>query len=263
MLHLVDLFAGLKTDFLSVASFMTKVDANEDRASRIGRIQAIVQEDFDRIKSAANPYAVLNLEIGATEAEIRDRYERYERFYRAENFQRLGDMDLTRKALDVRRAIGRAIVEIRAAETPPAFPTTDEAPETVPQLPSVDPDSAALGDIYFRDGLTYLRLGDFNSAKEHLERACGYDPSRGIILANLAYTRFKIDPTSPQICKDVRRSLLRAGKMEPDNVEICVILARFGINTRDLPTAHEAIRRVEKLRPDHPRLNKLKARAKF
>ncbi len=242
---------------------MTKLDASEDRASRISRIQAIVQEDFDRIKAASDPFEILNLEPSAHEEEVRERYERYERFYRAENFQRLGDMDLTRKALDVRRAIGRAFVELRAAAPPPEFPPSSTAPETMPQLPSVDPDSAALGDIYFRDGLTYLRLGDFNSANEHLQRACEYDPSRGIILANLAYTRFKLDPTSPEVREDSRRGLLRAHRMEPDNAEIAILVARFGINTRDTPMAHDAIRQVEKLRPDHPRLKKIKARAKF
>ena len=241
---------------------MANVDAKEDRAARLQRVRVIVQEDFERIKGTADPFAILNLDPSASEEEVRERYERYERFYRAENFQRLGDMDLTRKALDVRRAIGRAIVEINTgSEVSEA--TIDKAAPAVSQLPQVDTDAQALGDIYFRDGLTFLRLGDFNSAREHLQRACEYDPSRGILLANLAYTRFKIDPTSPEVREDARRSLIRASTMEPDNAEIFVLLARFGINTRDLQIAHEAIRTLEQVRPDHPRIGRLKARAKL
>lgn len=242
---------------------MPKVDSKEGRENRLGRIQTIVQEDYERIQSAPGPYVILNLTPDATAMEVRERYERYERFYRAENFQRLGDMDLTRKALDIRRAIGRAMVEIQtraeARDIEAGLPT----PNDRPALPDVDPDASAMGDIYFRDGLSYLRLGDFNAAREHLERASSYDPSRGIILANLAYTRFKLDPTKKEHIEETGRNLSQAASMEPDNPEIFTLMARFGINTRDQQMAHRAIERLELLKPDHPRLERLKKRAKY
>ncbi len=247
------------------AVFMSKVDSEKDRADRIGRIQVIVQEDYDRIQAAEGPFTVLNLATGSSPEEVRDRYERYERFYRAENFQRLGDMDLTRKALEIRRAIGRAMVQIQSnfqtQETPAAGVSSLADREA--GLPEVDPDAAAMGDIYFRDGLSYLRLGDFNAAFDQFQRASDYDPSRGIILANLAYTRFKIDPTDEEVADQTGRRLQRAAQMEPDNPEIFSLVARFGINRRDKEVAEQALKRLESIDPTHPRLTRLKKRANF
>ena len=235
---------------------MSKVDSPDEHTDRSERIRSIVREDFERIQDTSNPYVVLNLTGEATMEEVRDRYDRYERFYRAENFQRLGNMDLTRKALDVRRAIGRAMVQIQSR------PDTDAKP-VAPDLPDIDPEAEAMGDIYLRDGLTYLRLGDFNAAREYFQRACDYDPSRGIILANLAYTRFKLDPTNKPLKEEAGRGLQRAAKMEPDNPEIFALLARFGINTRNQEMSHRALEQLEALKPNHPLLPSLKKRAKY
>ncbi len=242
---------------------MSETDDKSDHSDRLKRIQSIVQEDFERIQNTDNPFLALNLSADATPSTVRERYERYERFYRAENFQRLGDMDLTRKALDIRRAIGRAMVEIQSQFEDREV--SEEAPSTEarPELPDVDSDAAAMGDIYFRDGLTYLRLGDLTTACDYFQRASDYDPSRGIILANLAYTRFKIDPTNDKVVEETGRSLSRAASMEPDNPEIFALLARYGINTRSQQTADRALTRLEALAPNHPRLDKLKKRANF
>lgn len=246
---------------------MGNPDESDDRASRLGRIQTIVHEDYERIQSTADPYVVLNLAPGSDIDEVRSRYERYERFYRAENFQRLGDMDLTRKALDIRRAIGRAVVEIQSRQQPapqqqPQQQAAAAAPPRV-EVPGVDPDAAAMGDIYFRDGLTYLRLGDFNAANDVLTRAVAYDPSRGIILANLAYTRFKLDPTSREVVDETGRLLTQSMSMEPDNPEVFVLCARFAINTQNNAMTRRAIERLETLKPDHPRLERLRRRARL
>ncbi len=241
---------------------MSDVDSEDDNESRLERIQGIVEEDFERIQSTDDPFVVLNLSEQATPEEVRDRYERYERFYRAENFQRLGDMDLTRKALDIRRTIGRAMVEIQSMFEQRSE-AEHQAKKAFSELPDVDPDAAAMGDIYFRDGLSFLRLGDLESARQHFQRASDYDPSRGIIIANLAYTEFKLDPTNDEVVEQTGRNLQRAANVEPKNPEIFVLLARFGINTRDQKTARSALERLEKLNPSHPRLKALKKRAKL
>ena len=242
---------------------MSKVDSSDEHTDRIERIRSIVREDFERIQETSDPYVVLNLTNEATMEEVRDRYDRYERFYRAENFQRLGNMDLTRKALDVRRAIGRAMVQIQSRPDTASKLEQPSAQQVAPDLPDVDPEAEAMGDIYFRDGLTYLRLGDFNAAREYFQRACDYDPSRGIILANLAYTRFKLDPTNEPLQGQAGRGLKRAAKMEPNNPEIFALLARFGINTRNQEMSHRALKQLEALKPDHPLLPSLKKRAKY
>ncbi|MFU8805109.1 MAG: tetratricopeptide repeat protein [Bradymonadaceae bacterium] len=240
---------------------MAPTDDTEDRNDRIGRIHTIVQEDYDRITSTDDSYVVLNLKPGAPLDQVHARYERYERFYRAENFQRLGDMDLTRKALDIRRAIGRAMVEIQASvneKNRDTLPALDE----VADLPSVSADARAMGDIYFRDGLSYMCLGDFNAASEHFQRSMDYDPTRGITLANHAYTAFKLRPTDPRVIEDARAGLRRAAAMEPNNVEIFVLMARFAINTRQIDQAEEAVQRIAEIQPDDPRIAKLRQRAK-
>lgn len=242
---------------------MSSIDSNDERASRISRIQAIVQEDFERIQLATDPFVVLNLAPDATVAEVRDRYERYERFYLAENFQRLGDMELTRRALHIRRAIGQAMAKIstrftQAEQTPlPEWSNNTPAKPT----PMVGADSAAMGDIYYRDGLTYLYLGDFAAACDHLQRSCDYDPSRGVVQAQLAYTRFKMDPMNQQIVEQCGETLRRAATLDPNHPEVFALLARFGINTRDKGLARSALKRLERLRPDHPRLRSLQKRA--
>ena len=224
-----------------------------DKAVRIDRLRAIVNEDYDRIAQTEDPYVILNLEPTASWEDAAARYERYERFYRAENFQRLGDMDLTRKALDVRRAVGRAIVEIQGRTEGEQGDGRTE-PGVINDL---DPSSRALGDIYFRDGLTYLRLGDLDSAVESLQRAAEYDPSRGIILAYHAYTTFRRRSHDPDLIEEARRNMLRAARIEADNADVHVLVARFFLKVREVDRAVEAIEAVKRIDPGHPKLDVL------
>ncbi len=256
---------------------MTSDDSPDTRAERIKRIQSIVEKDYNRIQATDNPYEVLNLSDEATPEQIQDRYERYERFYRAENFKRLGNMDLTRKALDVRRSIGRAMVDIRSQTQQPASRSQRPTPVAVDeshhvpspisppanQQPEVDADAAALGDIYFRDGLSYLSIGDLDNACQYFQTACEYDPTRGVILAHLAYTRFKRTPTHDKTVEKTRRQLDRAAKMSPRNAEVLALVARFAINTREIDRAREAIERMECIDPSHPLIGRLKKRAQY
>lgn len=230
------------------------VSDSGDKAVRIERLRAIVNEDYERISATEDPYRVLNLETGAPWDEAAARYERYERFYRAENFQRLGDMDLTRKALDVRRAVGRAIVEIQGM--------VDEVADgdSPPSISDLDPDSRALGDIYYRDGLTYLRLGDLDSSVECLQRASEYDPASGIVLAYLAYTTFRRRPHDADGIDESRRNMSRATRMDADNADVHVLAARFFLKLGEVDPAVESIERVRLLQPTHPKLTALEER---
>lgn len=226
-----------------------------DKADRIDRLRAIVNEDYDRIGKTEDPFVVLNLEPDATWEQAAARYERYERFYRAENFQKLGDMDLTRKALDVRRMVGRAIVEIQG------FIENGTADDSEPpSIGELDPNSRALGDIYYRDGLTYLRLGDIDSAVDCLRTASEYDPSRGIILAYLAYTTFRRQMNNPDIIDESKRNMIRSVRMEPNNADVHVLVARFYLKLREFEPAIESMDRVRELDPEHPKLETLEKR---
>ena len=245
----------LSIQTLSVAFVSTmSSDSSSDKADRIERLRAVVNEDYERIAAVEDPYKILNLDPGATWSEAAQRYERYERFYRAENFQRLGDMDLTRKALDVRRDVGRAIVEIQSMmDSPP-----DGADP--PSISELDPDSRALADIYYRDGLTYLRLGDLDSSVEYLRRAAEHDPSRGVVLAYLAYTTFRRRPQDPDAVEECRRNMLRATRMEADNADIHVLAARFFLKLGEQKSAAASIARVREIEPQHAKLGALDER---
>jgi tetratricopeptide (TPR) repeat protein len=275
---------------------MGKIDDNGDRVNRIGRIQGIVQEDYDRITGTRDPYIKLNLKPGSDFELV---VERYERFYRGENFERLGDDDLTRMALEIRGALGRAMVEIQArknaqksglvpgpdasahgprdqavsrndvptapfpkAETQAASPAPTVVEVANDLRTAIDPDEAAIGDIYYRDGLTFMRLGDYDSACDILLRARDYDPSRGIILANYAYSRFKSRAGDPSVVEQAGADLARAATLDPADAEIFVLMTRFAINSGQAAMAHEAISRLEIVHPGHPRLPKLRARVK-
>lgn len=241
---------------------MSSSDLNNEQAGRLSRLQAIVHDDYERIQHATDPFVVLNLAPGATYEEVYDRYARYERFYLAENFQRLGDQELTRRAVHIRHALSEAMAQIKAQMTRhDQIPLTDWLNDA-PSHPEVDADAAAMGDIYYRDGLTYLYLGDFAAACDHLQRACDYDPSRGVLQAQLAYTRFKLDPINPEVVKEAGQRLRRAATLDPEHPEIFALLARFGINTRDQEMARSALIRLEALHPDHPRLHSLRRRAR-
>lgn len=226
-----------------------------DNAVRIERLRSIVNEDYERISKTEDPFVVLNLDSSADWDAAAARYERYERFYRAENFQRLGDMDLTRKALDVRRAVGRSIVEIQGILEGNVADIEEPA-----SLSDLDPNSRALGDIYYRDGLTYLRLGDVDAAVDCLKRASEYDPARGIILAYLAYTTFRRRMKDPEIVAESKRSMAQAVRMEPNNADVHVLVARFYLKLQQADEALHHIKQVEELEPDHPKLDSLHKR---
>lgn len=225
-----------------------------DTSARIERIRAVVNEDFERISKSEDPFVILNIDPDIRWEEAAARYERYERFYRAENFQRLGDMDLTRKAMDIRRAVGRAIVEVQGL-------TVGEPVGAPPsEVDEVDPDERAMGDIYFRDGLTYLRLGDLDTARDAFRKSHDSDPGRGIALAYLGYTSFRRRIHDEELQQETRETMAAAIRLAPTDPDVHVLAARFHLKIGDTDAARAAIQRVERLEPAHPKLGKLHAR---
>ena len=51
---------------------------SNDKAARLDRIRAIVNEDFERISGSADPFVVLNLPRATDWEEASARYECYE-----------------------------------------------------------------------------------------------------------------------------------------------------------------------------------------
>lgn len=226
----------------------------------ITEIRARVDEDFARISQSKDPYQILGLPGGASYEEVHERYERYEKFYRADNFHRFGDASLTRRALDIRQAIGHAIVAINSQQK---FSSTSAGAESAGPgriVVPVDADNEAMADIYFRDGLTYLKLRDLNSAADCLQRAHNQNPNRAIILAYLGYVRFKLRSNDPEVVQQCGQSLRQAAQADPENIDVHILVARYALNVGEGQMAGEAIAQVERLNPEHPRLAKLRER---
>ncbi len=239
---------------------MTSFDDSGERNHRLNGIQRIVQEDYERICNTEDPYVALNLRPDASMSQVGLRYNRYERFYREENFQRLGDPELTRLALEIRRGIERAIIEIQTISGPDYAQDEASHRNVFASAQESSSDSLAFSDIYFRDGLTYMRLGDFDCAYEFFERARRYNPGRNVISAYIAYIAYKRRPDDPRCIEETTRAFERMSTLEPNNVDIYILQARFALGSQQRALALEALAKIEALEPDHPWLARLRAR---
>ena len=227
------------------------------KSERVERIRRMVKDDFGRISDTEDPWVILNISPDASWESVASKYERYERFYRSENFQKLGDMELTRQALDIRRAVSRAMVEI---ESQVGMKSSEVVDDPASQILDVDLDAFAMGDIYFRDGLTYLRLGDFDESMVCFRRSCDHDPTRGIAHAYRTYTHFRQYYNDPRVVEDARKNMAQATRLGPKDPDICVLVARFHLKLNEKELAQSAIAKVAELNPDHPKLEKLRLR---
>ena len=245
----------------------------DEKGARIERIREIVKEDFDRVHGSRDPYDVLNVAVGETLQQIEERYQRYERFYRAENFQRLGDIDLTRKALDIRRALGKAIIKVRkkgARATPSsrgshggatspyhhAAAASAASSSTTHDL-LLEHDHRALSQLYLRDGMTFLQLGDLAESSALLRRALEYDSSSGVTLAYLGYVMHKHRPFEAKATLEARECLDRAAQLCPEDPDVYILRGRFFAKQRDAPSLQECIEQIERINPAHPMLDRL------
>jgi len=225
-------------------------------SDKLERIRNIVQDDYTRIVSAKSPFEILNVSDGESLAHIEERYDRLEKFYRAENFQRLGDLDLTRRALDIRRAIGRAINELRKRGHRVGA-ARSSAEEHDASLFMPDGDRYALGEIYLRDGMTFLQLGDLTEACSLLGRAVEYNSEHGIALAYLGYVTHKSRPYDSHTVTRALGYLDRAAEIAPNEPDIFVLRGRFFAKQQDVVGLRATIKHIEQINPAHPMLDRL------
>ena len=235
---------------------MNQTDEQNDKAVRLARIREIVREDFARVQAASSPYQVLNVMDGEGMDEIEERYVRYERFYRAENFQRLGDIDLTRKALDIRRAIGRSIVDIRKRGARARHPLTSSGVHDAAIFDGGE-DRYALAEIYLRDGMAYLQLGEMNEAQRFLRLSVDYDPEGAMAMAYLGYVVHKQRSFDQEAVEEARRLLDRAAEISPHEPDIFVLRGRFFAKLEDTESLQATIDAIEKIDPAHHMLDRL------
>lgn len=235
-----------------------------EKKSRISKIREIVLEDLQRIQHTTSPYVMLNSSEQDALEVIEQRFEKYERFYRPENFQRLGDIDLTRKALDIRVRIGQAIEEVRIlSHQRPTLETLSVASHAeVSSASAVSDDDCAMGDIYFRDAMAFIQLGDLNEAYNLLERSIDHDDQRGISHAYLGYMTFKRRAYIADAI-DVARDLLdRAAHLDRGDCDVFVLRGRFFARMGELNELERVIEHIETLDPTHPTLDRLQRKAR-
>lgn len=238
---------------------MTRFDDTDERNHRLSGIKRIVQEDYERICNTEDPYVALNLRADASLSQVGSRYNRYERFYREENFQRLGDPELTERVIEIRRSIERAMIEIQTFFGPESV-QEDSNYYVFAGAREATADNLAFGDIYFRDGLTYLRLGDFDSATEFFKKARRHSPDRGIIIAHIAYLDYKRESGNPQAVVEAVRAFEKAIALDSGNVDIYILQARFALSSSQRELAVASIAKIEAIEPTHPWLSRLKSR---
>ena len=229
----------------------------DDRLARLEKIRDIVQEDFGRVLQAQNAYEVLNTTKAEDLHDIEERYHRYERFYRPENFQRLGDIDLTRKALDIRRAIGRAILDIRQDKANRPATAAPHGQSHDASLFSLNEDKTAMADIYKRDGMTYLKLGDLGAAYQFFKTSVDLNSNDGLALAYLGYTLHKSKFFEPSAREDAQELLDRAAQINPNNPDIFILRGRFFARLKDIPNLHATIEHIEHIDPTHAMIDRL------
>ncbi len=248
---------------------MTLGDGQDKKNARVERIREIVMEDFERVNSSRDPYDILNVAVGESIQQIEERYQRYERFYRAENFQRLGDIDLTRKALDIRRSLGKAIVEVRKlggrvqrnSSMNNAYPIgvggARSTGASKPYNPLLDNDYKALGQIYLRDGMTFLQIGDLAESTALLRRSLDYNSSSGVTLAYLGYVMHKHRPFDAQILAEAREYLEQAVQLAPNDPDVYILRGRFFAKQHEAHNLQQCIDAIERINPAHPMLDRL------
>lgn len=234
---------------------MARSDEPNDKDARLERIREVVRDDYERIRLANSPYQILNVVDGESLEQIEDRYNRYERFYRAENFQRLGDIDLTRKALDIRRAIGRAIVEVRRSGPRGGSNRVSRTHDT--SIFEDSHDRHALAEIYLNDGLTYLQLGELTEAGRFFRLSVDYDEMRAISLAYLGYVIQKQRSFDSSAVEEARDYLDRAAKLDPEDPDVFILRGRFFAKLQDVDNLAQTIVDIERIDPAHPTLDRL------
>jgi tetratricopeptide (TPR) repeat protein len=224
--------------------------------AEVDEIRRVVARDHNRVTETDDPWKVLGLGRDASSAEINQRFEQYEQFYRADNFERFDDKDLTKQALEIRKRVSRAVVELQASRRS----SGDVSSNGAPVLQSIDPDCRALADIYFRDGITWMKLEDLESAITCFKRSMDHDPGEGVPLAYHAFARFDREPDNSEVIAECRESFRTAAIVDPENPEVHVLRARFAIRSGHPEMAGASIENVRKLEPGHPAVGELRRR---
>ena len=224
-------------------------DANEAQRRRI---YDVVLRDFRRVLDRSSPYEALRVSRNDPLDVIRRRYERFERFYRPENFQRLGDSKLYRLAVEIRQALARSMAEIEAEQYNSGLSNSklDSNFGNVSWLEShstKDP----LANIFFNDGLTYLRIAEFGEAEQHFKRAAKLEKGNAMYRAYILWTLFLAEDRSQEAAQRTREKLEQLISHNPNEDTPYHFLAHIHREEGNLEKAVAYYRKAAELNPDN------------
>jgi len=239
---------------------MMVVDIEKDQRDhqQIRRIYDVVLRDYRRVSECDNPYEALRVARSDSLDVIRRRYERFERFYRPENFQRLGDSKLFQLAVEIRQALARSMAEIEAFNNASSSMLgtsmgggTSEAfgrgASWFEPAETKDP----LAHIFFNDALTYLRLGDLDEGEHHFRRAVEAEPANSMYQAYVIWTTYLKAGRSREAGQSAQDTLNRLVERYPSEDTAFHFLAHIFREEGDLEKAVIYYRKAAELNPDN------------
>ncbi|OIP37717.1 MAG: hypothetical protein AUK47_13085 [Deltaproteobacteria bacterium CG2_30_63_29] len=232
----------------------TSSDVKDKRSDeQLRRIYDVVLRDYRRVLDRTSPFEVLRVSSNDNLDVIRRRYERFERFYRPENFQRLGDSKLYQLAIEIRQALARAMAEIEAGvSSSPGISNMNANVSFGRGLSWFEPETSdPLAQIFFNDGLTYLRISDFEESASHFQRSIELEPQNGMFKTYLVWTAFLKGDRTQQAAETARRDLEELLLAYPEEDTVYHFLAHIHREEGNLELAVSFYRKAAEINPDN------------
>ena len=187
-----------------------------DSGRKFERIRQMVEEDQGRIVRAKSPYQVLGLAEGSGTTEVTARFQRFSRFYRPENFERIGDDELVSTARELLAAFRNAATEI-LGKAPAEIPLSQDRKSSPSVSRKISADEQVLADVFFDDGSTYLKLGDIGGALAQFNRSTKLAPDNPRYLAYAGWCTYQANRDNPTGVSEAKQTLLSVLKLDSRN----------------------------------------------
>ena len=187
-----------------------------DSGRKFERIRQMVEEDQSRVTRSRSPYQMLGLAEGSGTTEVTARFQRFSRFYRPENFERIGDDELVATARELLAAFRNAATEI-LGKAPAELPLSQDRKSNPSVSQKISADEQVLAEVFFDDGSTYLKLGDVQGALAHFKRSTRLVPDSARYLAYTGWCTYQADKKNPTGVSEAKQTLLSVLKLDSRN----------------------------------------------